>query len=949
MSTICQRIEDALATDGARALRDDGAAQTHIAECESCFELLESTARLDEGLADLPVIDAPDETVARLLARPELLESAIPGATESESDSAAQRQDDGASADTLDGAAVATRRGSRAAPMAGRSHPSPWTIGLATAATLLLAVTVGVLNLRPASDLRAVAVQGINSPSAPKAASPPPGPTTRGSERAGGKGDGKDSSSMIATEETLDLLRSLGYSGDGASSAVEPQSEPVPKNAEPEPPGLEAPRRHPAKLEQERAARLEVDVDEAGVREKEKRKKWQGVASAEYSIADVDDLSVGTRFSDEFVTDLPVPGRFYQNVLTLAPGVQDADGDGNPNLASNERHEPVAEQGARSRDFKAVVSGISNVDPIAVPDEGQIDPDSTEETKIVAAGAAVESPRGQGGFARSTVDDVPDAADRIDASFDPRIAERFLAERSSLEDLEPLEPSGYWSNTYVPGDSELRLLQARLERGSPSIVGAGAQALHGAVRRTDQPFDAPRNAALQVYLHSDRRGADGRRRALVQVGLQATPRHGGRRPAMNVAVVLDLAARTPDLVAASMRSLATALAQQREPGDRFRLYTTGQDGRRPDVGPEEFSYGRVGLLMDELFSRPLAVADPSSLLVARTKAAIEAVAGADDPDATLGSSAVLVVTGSPLGSRTSSLERLAHQGALAGIPLSVVGVGSEVVPEEIDRLALAGQGQRRLLQSPADAPAAIERELAAASRAVARAVRLRIRLAPGVQLVDVVGSDRLDERAADRVRQSEQSLDLRLARNLGITADRGDDEDGIQIVIPNFYASDEHVILLDVVSPGAGPLVDVTARFKDLVHLKNGTVRASLSLDRGTDVQGRRELNVLKNYLAHLLSDTLHSAGNALARKDNASAEAQLLRHESFLAELSQLLPALSSDPEIRTDLAMLTSYRAALARSEMTPEQLSWLADSLRYASGARLHTPHPTERNPS
>ena len=48
-----------------------------------------------------------------------------------------------------------------------------------------------------------------------------------------------------------------------------------------------------------------------------------------------------TTFSADFVADLPVAGRFYQNVIALAPGVQDPDGDGNPNV-----------NGARARDFK---------------------------------------------------------------------------------------------------------------------------------------------------------------------------------------------------------------------------------------------------------------------------------------------------------------------------------------------------------------------------------------------------------------------------------------------------------------------------------------------------------------------------------------------------------------------------------------------------------------------
>jgi len=51
-------------------------------------------------------------------------------------------------------------------------------------------------------------------------------------------------------------------------------------------------------------------------------------------------------FGDEFVQDLPVQGRHYTNVLTLAPGLQDSDGDGNPNV-----------HGARERDFATKTLG----------------------------------------------------------------------------------------------------------------------------------------------------------------------------------------------------------------------------------------------------------------------------------------------------------------------------------------------------------------------------------------------------------------------------------------------------------------------------------------------------------------------------------------------------------------------------------------------------------------
>jgi outer membrane receptor protein involved in Fe transport len=111
--------------------------------------------------------------------------------------------------------------------------------------------------------------------------------------------------------------------------------------------------------------------------------------TAEGDVVDLERTSQSSKFSDEFIQDLPVPGRFYQNVLTLAPGVQDADGDGNPNV-----------HGGRDRDFKAEVSGISNVDPLTGQQMSNVNPNSIEEMEVITAGASVEFSRAQAGFAR---------------------------------------------------------------------------------------------------------------------------------------------------------------------------------------------------------------------------------------------------------------------------------------------------------------------------------------------------------------------------------------------------------------------------------------------------------------------------------------------------------------------------------------------------------------------
>jgi hypothetical protein len=111
--------------------------------------------------------------------------------------------------------------------------------------------------------------------------------------------------------------------------------------------------------------------------------------TAERGVVDLDQTETSTRFSDAFLADLPILDRFYQNVLTLAPGVQDADGDGNPNV-----------HGSRTRDFQAMVGNVSNVDPLTGQWFSRVNPNSIEELEVITSGAGVEFGRAQGGFAR---------------------------------------------------------------------------------------------------------------------------------------------------------------------------------------------------------------------------------------------------------------------------------------------------------------------------------------------------------------------------------------------------------------------------------------------------------------------------------------------------------------------------------------------------------------------
>lgn len=517
-------------------------------------------------------------------------------------------------------------------------------------------------------------------------------------------------------------------------------------------------------------------------------------------------------------------------------------------------------------------------------------------------------------------------------------AERLFEHRGRISGLSFQEARGHWSNSYVPGDPAARTLHQRLVASGAALGNTGATGLQlaEAARSFAQPFDAPRHSALAVSVQGDHRATEGERRMLVQVGLRGAERRSGTRPAMNVGVVLDLSRPLDGEDEARVRALLQAIGEARELGDRISLTVAGPAGGTV-VESGAFRHGQVQVALAQLFDDAERAGTVSALgLDAAVRSALASVGASDDPTAPLGSSFLLVVTPGLTPSRT--LERAVHVGAVAGIPTSVVGLGGATLGP-LDRLALAGQGRRRTLGDAGEAASIVRDELGAVSQVVARAIRLRIRLAPGTRLVNVLGSRRLDRAATARVRRAERSIDQRLARSLGIEADREQDDDGITIFIPAFYAGDSHVVLLDVVASGPGPVAEVTARYKDLVRLRNGESRGSLRLGRGRRGRGPLERAVLKNYLGHRLSVALgHAAG--LLRGGDANAARRTLTEFVELAEGVRLVvPELASDRELAADLALAARYDAALMT--LTPPQHAAAADSLWLASRRKTFEP--------
>ncbi|MCP3981089.1 MAG: TonB-dependent receptor [bacterium] len=159
-------------------------------------------------------------------------------------------------------------------------------------------------------------------------------------------------------------------------------------------------------------------------------------------IVELDQTAATTTLSDLFLENLPIPGRFYQNTLTLAPGVKDADEDGNPNV-----------HGARFRDFKALVGGVSNVDPLTGEWLSYVHPESIEELQIITGGAGVEFGRAQGGFARIVQKQGGNEHEGVAA---------FIFRSSELDRTGAASPS-------VVGDPDFSWIQPSLQLSGPIV------------------------------------------------------------------------------------------------------------------------------------------------------------------------------------------------------------------------------------------------------------------------------------------------------------------------------------------------------------------------------------------------------------------------------------------------------------------------------------------------
>ncbi len=458
----------------------------------------------------------------------------------------------------------------------------------------------------------------------------------------------------------------------------------------------------------------------------------------------------------------------------------------------------------------------------------------------------------------------------------------------------------YFENTYLGRSAHF------IERLRRLDAAWGAQAPYRLASLPPQGVDPPDDKGLSLSVALDRTSIEQPGKVHLQVTLQGSSRFGWRRPPLDVAVVIDAGAaqRRPEQVVGALQRLLATLGPQ----DRLGVVLAGEPPVvLADVGDLRETRRTLGRLDGRMFSGPLGLRAAIHTAGERLQAASQGQARVP------GAQTVLVIVDGDEGADLAV--GAAHQLTVQGATTSVIELGGQWAWWPV---ANAGHGNLHRVEG-GDVAAAVDAELARISQVIARLLRVNIRLAPNVHAVRVLGSRVLEAEEVRRVKAREEATDRQLSATLGVKADRGDDDDGIQTVIPFFYGGDAHVIAVELWVEKPGPVAEISLKYKDMVALQNATAQAGARIGGVAKPTTQAEIAVRRNVRGFLVAEALDEAGRMVARGDPRSAFDLLSRTEAGAG----------------SDAALLAGFRQALTRPQVNPQVLS---EALDFAGQRRI-----------
>jgi hypothetical protein len=528
--------------------------------------------------------------------------------------------------------------------------------------------------------------------------------------------------------------------------------------------------------------------------------------------------------------------------------------------------------------------------------------------------------------------------------------EQFLKTRESIEGLVYQSPTGYWSNTYLPGSQKMRELQLQINKSltnaSPELATLLKSILEQA-QKPLQPIDNPSSSAgaLNIELSADTKMIKKEKRLLLQVNIRVADRLNSTRQAINEQIIVDLRDKLSAEEQERLREILTTFEKTRKANDQISIKFLTPNGIK-NIAANELRYGTLAVMLQDVFStltiptqgttsanQSVMSYNISSIL----KDTILNLTANNKASDHFSSPGIVIIGSDALKNESSDLTALAFRSSQAGIPVSIFGIRNNSAVDESNQLAIAGKGRAQIITDSQSAISAVKNEFISLGKVVAQGLRLNIKLEPGVKLVNVVGASKLEGKSVSELKQAESEIDSRLSKALSIAADRGRDDDGIQLFIPSFYAGDTHTILLDVVAANSGKVAEVTGKFKDLIQIKNNTSKNALTLQPGEADRTQAEWSVIQNLLTQNLSEELKQISQLIKVGNTKEAEVRLKAQLELFNSLNQSASTINHSPETHSSLQIIQDSLAALNFSN--GQNISLLPETLQLAALKRTN----------
>ena len=456
-----------------------------------------------------------------------------------------------------------------------------------------------------------------------------------------------------------------------------------------------------------------------------------------------------------------------------------------------------------------------------------------------------------------------------------------------------IDPNGRFATTYRPGRGHLWRFESAMFRGQvpePALalvtdVGGGAGPA--------VPAPGDRALALGVSAELGELSPEGGAVHLA-VTLRSTERAAAGRAEMAVHLVVDTSGSMAGAAIEHARQAAARLVGMLEGGDRFSLVVYSSDARvlvaDGPVGPRRAEIlGQVGTMSaggGTNLEAGLRLGYGQARASRQGRDSVQLVVVLSDGRANQGMT-------DPWG-----LSEMAAAAFQEGFETTTVGGGDDYDPLVMSTIAEYGDGGYYYLPDGSTIEQVLRSELEVRTQPVARGVELRVRLAEGVELLQVYGSRRLSELEAQRVRSAEVAIDHQAAHRDGISRDREhDQEGGMRFFIPGFARDDQHTVLLRLRVAGGVPgaravLADVELRYKDRITLGNGGDERRVERVYGASAAAARasqDRGVRRAVLAFRTGEALGAVSTMVASGQQSGAL-------SLLHERARLLRAASGE-----------------------------------------------------